>query len=241
MRFFFLDGATMRCIFVDRFDTMVTELAYELDLRITPAAGLRIAGVYGLPGDRLSWTGDGALRMQVETLFLSRDAGAIYVAFAPERAALPARAGRVGQSVGSASMSFQEVTGGRVSNQVSLELGAGAGTGVGLRRGAFLVDEITTLRAAAAAHHETNDSERAYQLIGALRSRLGETSDPTLAREKDLVDSLYATLAKRSGHAGDPFPSVTRDAISGLPAAPAVPVPMLPALRHPGGRGALRE
>lgn len=50
-----------------------------------PAKGLEVTGVYGIPGDMVSRTLDGGIQMTVETLFLSRQEGAIYLTFGARR------------------------------------------------------------------------------------------------------------------------------------------------------------
>ena len=37
---------------------MVTELAYDMELTISPNRGFKLAGVYGIPGDMLQWEDD---------------------------------------------------------------------------------------------------------------------------------------------------------------------------------------
>ena len=96
-----------------------------------------------------------------------------------------------------------------------------AAASVGLVRGRLLVDQSTTLTRAATLHHEKNDQEGAYQAVHALASLYRQTVDPTLADERTLVFNLERTLAKLSGHAGEPaVASETVDRISGLPPRP---------------------
>ncbi|MGB1015136.1 MAG: vWA domain-containing protein, partial [Nannocystaceae bacterium] len=97
--FFFPDETRMQAKFRDEFDTLVTELAYDLNLRVAPAPGMKIAGVYGIPGKAIKWQGN-TLEMTVSTIFLSKRKGAIFVAFAPESGkSLPARMPTAGASV----------------------------------------------------------------------------------------------------------------------------------------------
>ena len=54
-----------------------------MQLELRPAKGLKIAGVYGIPGKALKWIDGGAISLSIETIFLSRKKGAIFVALAP--------------------------------------------------------------------------------------------------------------------------------------------------------------
>ncbi|MCB9700527.1 MAG: VWA domain-containing protein [Myxococcales bacterium] len=217
--FFFPDLARMKKVFEEDFDTMVTELAYDLQLEIRPAKGLKIAGVYGIPGKALKWGDDGSIRVSVETIFVSRKKGAIYVALASQSApGTPETRIDLGKAVASIGLKYLERGGARRSSQVSLALVPGERASVGLSRGRVLVDEATSLAKAAALHHEQNDQEGAYQIVHALAGILRGTIDRDLADERVMVENLEGTLAKLSGHAGEPgrgAPAIDR--VSGLP------------------------
>ena len=222
--FFFPDVDSMTETFRDDFDTMVTELAHALRLSIRPAAGMRIAGVYGIPGDKLRWAKDGSLQVEIETLFLSRRAGAIYVATAPvTRGSLPAPAHRLGAAIAHVELDFTPVGKARRKSATTLTTVAPERRSLGLTRGLLLVDQITVLKEAARKHHVANDQEGAYQLVHALAGRFRRLTDEALVPERDVVLELERILARRSGHAGEPTPNgATRDAVTGLP-APHVP------------------
>jgi Ca-activated chloride channel family protein len=202
--FFFPDARKMREVFADDFDTMVVELAYDMVLEVSPADGLKVDGVYGVPGDAIEWTEDGAIRMEVATLFLSKRSGAIYVAFASgNRIGQPANRVRVGNTVGSVFLDYEPRDGARAPTTVALPLATTGEVGVGLRRGRVLVDEVTTLKKATSLHHEHNDQEGAYQLVHQLASILRSDRDPELEPERALVFRLEDTLAYLSGHRGE--------------------------------------
>lgn len=226
--FFFPDSARMTKVFREEFDTMVTELAYDLKLEVSPAAGLKIAGIYGIPGKAVEWAPGGAIRVSVETIFLSRKKGAIYVAFAPADRNLPAPQPAAGRPLGRVSLAYLEAgsagaatrSGKPRASAVDLVFKTGATASVGLRRGALLVDQATALAKASALHHEKNDQEGAYQLVHALASVYRQDRDPDLADERTLVFALERTLARLSGHAGEPAPrAIAVDGVTGLPIA----------------------
>lgn len=217
--FFFSDVLKMKKRFEEEFDTMVTELAYDLRLEVKPAPGLKIAGVYGIPGKALEWKEGGSIALAIETIFLSRKKGAIYVALASDtKTGLPETRAAAGSSVASIQLGYQERGGKAVKASVDLSLVQANVASVGLVRGRMLVDQATSLSHAAALHHEKNDQEGAYQAVHALASMYRQVSDPDLAEERTLVFNLERTLAKLSGHQGEPSAaSVAVDRVTGLP------------------------
>jgi Ca-activated chloride channel homolog len=213
---FFGSTGEMRERFASDFDTWVTELGYDLDVEVRPAHGLRIAGVYGLPGDMIRWTEGGGIALHVATLFLSKDEGAIYVALAPADDGRPSRAIRRGDQIAAVDLAYEPRDGIRQAVTSAVAVVTPGDGDEGLTRGALLVDEVTTLKRATALHHHDNDQDGAWQLIHALRQRLEAVPDPDLRSELTLVSSLEATLAKLAGRAGEA--PIVRDAVTGLPA-----------------------
>jgi Ca-activated chloride channel family protein len=188
-------------------------------LEVKPDDGMKIAGVYGIPGEVLQWTEGGAIRLQVATIFLSKRKGAIYVALAPAGpVGLPEARVDVGLPVATALVDYTPVGGQRAGDRIDLRRASDRSVSVGLRRGVVLVNQITALRQAAALHHEKNDQEGAYQLVHALASLYRHIDDPDLEMEKTLVGQLEKTLAHLSGHQGEPgVQAVAPDRVTGLP------------------------
>jgi len=72
---FYLNNAERtRTVFDEDFDFLVTPIAYDLHMALTPAEGFRVEAVYGLPGVN---PGVSAATLEVATVFLSRRRGAI--------------------------------------------------------------------------------------------------------------------------------------------------------------------
>ncbi len=218
--FFFSDLARMQEVFREDFDTMITELAYDLEFEVKPSPGMKIAGVYGIPGKALTWTKDGAIRASIETVFLSRKKGAVFIALAPTaRPGLPETKTAAGAPVAKVSLKYLEAGGRRRSSTVPLPLVKTGDASLGLQRGRVLVDQATALAKATALHHESNDQEGAYRIVHALAGILRGTVDSDLASERQLVVELESTLAKLSGHRGEPGSGRPGgpDRVSGLP------------------------
>lgn len=213
--YFFPDVAAMKERFAEDFDTMVTELAHDLVVELTPAAGLRVAGVYGVPGDLLRWTPEGGIALHVPTIFASRDKGALYVALSAADD-LPLRGAA---TVADIRLGFDPLRGPRTMMATPVRVVVPGPGDEGLTRGVRLVDELTTLKRATALHHEQNDQDGAWQLVHGLAGRLSAQADPELASEVALVSALEQTLRALSGRAGEPagWTSTARDPVTGLP------------------------
>ncbi len=209
--FFFPDTESMTETFRDELDTMVTELAYDLNLRLTPAPGWRIAGLYGVPGELVKREAEGALSLQIETVFLSKKKGAIYLALARDAGALPSEG-----PVARAQLEWLQVDGARRTDRLSFLTLSGK-LPLGLARGRLLVDEITTLKKAAALHLEQNDQEGAWRLVRALTKRFAESRVPGLEKELETLAQLDKTLTRLSGHKGESPMAIARDPVTGLP------------------------
>lgn len=205
--FFFEDGAQMTHTFAEDFDTMVTELAHEFSVRIAPAPGLKLEGVFGVPADMLRWDGD-AVVLDVATIFLSRRKGAIYFALSPAVANrnLPARKFAAGSAVATIGFSYRDARdAAAVSATSACSLLAPEMVQAGLSRGLRLVDEYLTLEKAAQVHLFENNQETAFRLTRGLLARLttATAADADLRRECDLVRDVHNTLALLAGHLGE--------------------------------------
>ena len=76
--------ADVKTLFTGQLDYMVSELAYDLKLTITPRAGLKIGGVYGIPGELLGWQNETSITVTIPTVFLDNHGGGIFFTLMPE-------------------------------------------------------------------------------------------------------------------------------------------------------------
>ncbi len=79
--FFLNDSERIKAVFDEDFDFLVTPIAYDLKMALTPAPGFRVAAVYGIPGTE---PGQEQTGLEVATVFLSQRRGAILVRLARE-------------------------------------------------------------------------------------------------------------------------------------------------------------
>jgi hypothetical protein len=102
-----------------------------------------------------------------------------------------------------ARLSYSLRDGRRVDAAVELPWAPPASAPLGLLRGAALVDEATTLAAAAALHHERNDQDGAWRLVHDLARRMASSEALGVERERTLVEALEGTLARLAGRVGE--------------------------------------
>jgi Ca-activated chloride channel family protein len=76
--FFLEDAARIEEIFTVDFDYLVTPLAYDLHMEVQPSAGFVTKDVYGIE----SWDTEQTIQLDVNTLFLSRNHGAVLLELA---------------------------------------------------------------------------------------------------------------------------------------------------------------
>jgi len=216
--YFFSDINRMKKVFTEEFDTLVTELAYDLRVTVKPARGLKIVGIYGVPGSMVRRDPDGGLGFDVATIFLSRKNGAIYVALAIDGGTGLGEAPRLaGETLLEAHLAYTGAQGGAHTSDATLTLVDASTAPLGLQRGRVLVDEVTALKQATALFHEKNDQDGAFQIVHAVASLLRQTLDADLAGERKFTSELENQLAQRSGHAGEPTAQRRRDPVSGMP------------------------
>jgi len=199
--YYFGSPEAMEKTFREELDTLVTELAYDLEVTLHPAPGLRIAGVYGLPGEMLKWDGERGVTFHVNTVFLSKRAGAIYVSFAAEDENLPAPSPHAGDSLARVNLSYQ-LAGReeRTHSEIPLALVSPRHASVGLKRGRYLVDEYLSLKAAMTAQVVENKQEKAFVLLQNLRTEFANAHDSSLSKEREMVEKLCQGISKLPGH-----------------------------------------
>ena len=215
--YFFPDYGTMVETFEKDFDTMVTELAYDMNLTIAPAKGWKIEGVYGIPGNMLEWTRNNSIRMRVETLFLSRNKGAIYFALAPEDTWSSKISAKTGTPVARVDLSYLEADDRRrTHDSIDFKVDARDTVGLGLKRGEILVSQFAALKKATSDYHQRSDYRSAYRTLKSLTRLLRESRDRTLKDEWELVDKLVKNVGQHMGYYAEVVEEEFKYPISGI-------------------------
>lgn len=201
--YFIRDTADVQSLFENQLDYMVSELAHDLTISITPRPGLKIGGVYGVPGQLLGWQNDVTVRVTIPTVFLDNRGGGIFFTLMPESAATFLPEKHDNAALADVSVMYQPLKASAPPEVHQVAVALTGNPSQGMLLGRTLIDEFTVLHEATSAHYLRNDQETAYQLLSGLQDRLAHTTLPDMDKEKELIDSLHARLAYLSGHGGE--------------------------------------
>lgn len=200
------DDDDVKQVFRDEFDFMVSELAHDLTISITPQPGYTISGIYGVPDTLMGWQNERTVTVTLPTVFLSSKGGALFVALARSRedADLPARPVAEGAPLVAVQLQYTPLDSERLESHRIDAFPPSASRSDAMKLGHALVDEFTVLRRATTAHYIENDQELAYQLVHGLATRLGNDHDADFDKERLLVYALEERFAFLSGHTSEP-------------------------------------
>jgi Ca-activated chloride channel family protein len=204
--FFMRDEDDVKQVFGEEFDFMVSELAHDLSISITPQPGYSVSGIYGVPDSLMGWQNQRTVRIKLPTVFLSSKGGALFVALAKSRedANLPARPIAAGAPLASLQLEYTPLNSGVVEHDRLDAFAPSPKPSDAMRLGHLLIDEFTVLRRATTAHFFENDQELAYQLVHQLAARLSNNKDEKFDKERLLAFALEERFAFMSGHTGEP-------------------------------------
>lgn len=201
--YFIRSEADVDSLFRNQLDFMVSELAHDLTVSITPRPGLKIAGVYGVPGELLGWQDAKSVKLTIPTVFLDNHGGGIFFTLAPETDAAFVPEKSDTEALANVSVEYTPL--GRSAPQghaLSIAMNP-AGPSAGMKLGQLLIDEFTVLHGATSAHYLENDQETAFQLLAQFRDRLDASGMEGLDDERKLIETLYGQVAFLSGHKGE--------------------------------------
>lgn len=204
--FFLRDDADVKAVFGTKLDTMVSELAYDVQITLRPHAGYSLSGVYGVPAELLTRQDAGTISVTVPTAFFSTNGGGIFATLAKTAASANLPEPTVGPADTLVDVDLAYVSaldGSRASDHLAVA-GVTDQPSEGLRRGQLLVDEFLSLKQATTDYHVRNDPHAAYQTLRLAQDRIVQSGDARLAPERKLLTSLTEQTAFLSGHGGEP-------------------------------------
>jgi Ca-activated chloride channel family protein len=187
----FPDPVEMRRVLTEDFETLVTPLAYDLDLRVHPAPGTRVVDVYGVPADAWTREPDGSARLSVATMFASKRGGGLLVGLAPDGGGLAS-----GDVAARVELAYDPVDGPAERGDVALALNRPGVSGPGIVRAWRLADIGSGTRAASTRYHQ-GDVAGAARILDTLDRRLAEVTDPALVEERTTVRDLLTAVGGR--------------------------------------------
>lgn len=203
---FFVDNqGSAKQIFDREFYNMVSEVAHDIDLALTPPKGYRITGVFGVPDGLLSNAPEGTVKVTIPTAFLSSNGGGIYVTLGKDNAHANLPEPELAAATPLLTGSLRYVDGRSRKpgeDRIAVTLPQGQAP-VPLRKAHFLVDEFTTLQTALNGYHQGGDKKVAYTLIDGLSGRLNASGLPGMQEEVKLVGGLRSRAAYVAGFQGE--------------------------------------
>jgi Ca-activated chloride channel family protein len=203
--FFISDEATVASVFERQLDTMVSELAHDVRITMTPRDGYRISGVYGVPDGLMADAGEGAVTITVPTAFLSTNGGGIFLSLAKsgERAFLPAAPLAPAAPLLDVSLSYVGAQDGAEGADRLSVAAPSAAPSAPLRLAHLLVDEYFALHGATTAFHMQGNPRQAFQLLSGISNRLESSGLEGLAGERRLVGDMLRQAAFYAGYSGE--------------------------------------
>ena len=203
--FFVANADDVKTVFEKQLDTMVSELAHDVRITMTPAAGAKITGVFGVPDNIMTSAADGTISITVPTAFLSTNGGGIFVSVgkAGDREFLPATNLTPGDPLMTVALSYVAAKDDKPgSDAIAIAMGSGQ-PGTALRTAQALVDQYLVMKEATTAFHTAGDPKRAHALLSSLDGRLKASQLPKMEEEQKLVGTMLAQAALYSGYGGE--------------------------------------
>jgi Ca-activated chloride channel family protein len=188
--FYLLDAEAIQTVFDDNFGLIVTPVAYDLVVHVSPIEGYEVSRSWGVPVDGPT----GGAELSASTLFLSEGDGGMGLSFVAAEGGLP----EGGDPVALFDLQYLEHGGELVTDEVFLSADAEPADGV--RKMAALVDEVLGLEGGATFCEGELTREEAEERALAAAAHLTSTAealagDPDLYEEASLMEQLADNLA----------------------------------------------
>lgn len=187
---FLQDAEKLEKVFDEDFDFLVTPIAYDFKLELEAGPGYALGEVFGIPGAKDK---KNAAQLKVETLFLSKEKGAIAVRVKKEDLK------KAGNEVAYLSLSYTPVGSQKaVYETATVKLSQEAGPGV--RKLAALVSMARTMEEACEGYFQ-GKKDLAAEILPPLATLLREEAkilgDNTLKKEAELVEKLEQNISRK--------------------------------------------
>jgi Ca-activated chloride channel family protein len=203
--FYLGDAEKIATVFDRDFDLLVTPLAYDLTLTLTPSPGFRVAQVYGEP----SWqSGSRSVTIAVSTLFLSRTEGAVVARL---ETADPAAWPPGKPPLAELALAYTETSGEVVTASLGAAYEAEAALGDdtvfysqrSVRKTVALVNTALAMRRACALYARglaADATELLDRTARMLQSESAALEDPALRSEVEMVQQLASNMGVSLTH-----------------------------------------
>ena len=196
--FFVRDDADIERLFSTEFDFMMSEIARDMTIRLTPRSGYKISGIYGVPQDTFTRAGD-SVEMSVATAFLSSAGGGLFFGLRRDTPGLPPLSVESNSSFATAKLSYTD-SATKAQQVQTVTATAMDNPSVNLQKASLLSQQYVALRSAANSHHKDNDQSAAFQTLKRYSDILDASPIEGLDAERKLVSTLKATAGYLSGN-----------------------------------------
>lgn len=203
---FFVDGpAKGKALMEKEFRNMVSEVAHDLVMTLTPQPGYTISGVFGVPDGLMKDGRDGSIAVTVPSVFLSSNGGGIFASLAKSdtRKYLPPASLDTATPLMTVSLSYTSaLDGAKGSDRVAVGVPQGEAPAK-LRLAQSLIDQYLTMDMATRVYHEKGDAKAAFAALDGLSQRLATVDFADLKAERELVDTMRGKAALYAGYSGE--------------------------------------
>jgi Ca-activated chloride channel family protein len=204
--FFLTNPTDGREIITKEFRNMVSEVAHDVTITMTPMAGYSVSGVFGVPDGLMTQGKDGSLSVTVPTAFLSSNGGGIYASLAKssDRKFLPAASVNEETPLMNISLSYVSALDGKMGTDwLAVAAPNDDEAPKQLKLAHSLVDQYLSMNAATRAFHEKGDAKAAFALLEGLDRRMQGSGLAELDSERELVGTMRSKAALFAGYSGE--------------------------------------
>jgi len=203
--FFIANETEVKSVFAKQLDTMVSEVAHDVRLTMTPQAGYSITGVFGVPDDVMTQGKDGTVTVTVPTAFFSANGGGIFASLGKDsaRALLPAAPLSADVPLMRVSLSYVDAASGAAGADETIVAAPAATPSAPIRLAHLLVDEYLAMKDATIAFHANNDPKTAFSLLNGIARRIEGSRLAGLDGERKLIADMIGQAAFYAGYSGE--------------------------------------
>lgn len=182
---FYVGGKSdIETLFTKEFDFMVSEVANDMRVTLTPATGLSVDNVFGVPQDLITKDEAGSVTLNISTVFMSSAGGGLFVSMAGDPA-------EPDQPLFEAKLQYNE---GLIRRHSTLKSAPLSEPPHNLVKAEALSAQFTAMKAATTAYYD-GDYEDAYEIFSPFAKAFSKEKLEGLEAEYELVTALNETLA----------------------------------------------
>ncbi|MFC4292428.1 VWA domain-containing protein [Sphingorhabdus arenilitoris] len=203
---FFLTGQDdARQVITKEFRNMVSEVAHDIIITMTPRGGYSVSGVFGVPDGLMQSGKDGSVSITVPTAFLSSNGGGIFASLGKNDKSKYLPSARIddGLPLMTVALSYVSAVDGKQGNDEIAITAPDAKPAEKLRLAHMLVDQYFVFDGATRAYHQNGDAKTAYRLLDGLKGRVNSSDLSGLDDEKKLIETMHGKAALFAGYAGE--------------------------------------